>query len=102
GRRIETKENRNGGVVQKSTFARFLASFDFRLFRQHRSKGDMAALKCDFRYAPQADSTRISGHVRNMPLQKNHVDWNCRGSSSGRAFGGGLVICRQKLSASEH
>jgi hypothetical protein len=51
---------------------------------------------------PKADSTRTSGHVRNMPLQKNHVDWNCRGSSSGRAFGGGLVICRQKLSASEH
>jgi hypothetical protein len=29
---LDTKEHRSGGVVQKSTFARVLASFDFRLF----------------------------------------------------------------------
>src|SRR5207244_3618631 len=39
--RSDTKEHRSGGVVQKSTFARFLASFDFRLFRQHRPISDM-------------------------------------------------------------
>jgi hypothetical protein len=35
--RIGTTKHRSGGVVQKSPFARFLAWFDFRLFRQHRS-----------------------------------------------------------------
>src|ERR1700682_3866120 len=34
--RIGATEHRSAGVVQKSTFARFLASFDFRLFRQYR------------------------------------------------------------------
>src|SRR6516162_4363644 len=34
---VGTTEHRSVGVVQKSPFARFLASFDFRLFRQHQS-----------------------------------------------------------------
>ena len=39
--RIGTTEHRSGGVVQKSPFARFLASFDFRLFRQDRPIADI-------------------------------------------------------------
>src|ERR1700722_9921240 len=34
--RIGAMGHRSCGVVQKSTFARFLASFDFRLFQQYR------------------------------------------------------------------
>ena len=33
--RIRATEHYNDGVVQTSTFARFLASFDFRLLQQH-------------------------------------------------------------------
>jgi len=43
--RIGTAEHRSGGVVQKSTFARFLASFDIRLFRQYRPEGDMGCAR---------------------------------------------------------
>jgi hypothetical protein len=31
----------SGGLVQKSTFARFLEFFDFRLFQQYRHETDM-------------------------------------------------------------
>ena len=41
--RIDPKDHPSGGVVQKSTFARFLASFDFRLFRQYRPMSDVRA-----------------------------------------------------------
>ena len=34
--RISTTKHRSGGLVRNSPFARFSASFDFRLFRQHR------------------------------------------------------------------
>jgi hypothetical protein len=32
----------SGGLVQKSTFARFLEFFDFRLFQQYRPVADIA------------------------------------------------------------
>jgi hypothetical protein len=31
----------SGGLVQRSTFARFLEFFDFRLFQQYRHKADV-------------------------------------------------------------
>jgi hypothetical protein len=40
--RIGATVHPNGGVVQKSAFARILASFDFRLFQQYRRKADLA------------------------------------------------------------
>jgi hypothetical protein len=36
--RIGATEHRSGRVVQKSTFARFLASFDFRLLQHYQRK----------------------------------------------------------------
>src|SRR5271155_3429051 len=39
--RIGAGAHLNDGVVQKSAFARFLASFDFRLFQQHRPGPDI-------------------------------------------------------------
>ena len=39
--RTGTPEHRSGGVVQKPPIAGFLASFDFRLFRQHRPVTDI-------------------------------------------------------------
>src|SRR5271163_4816449 len=39
--RIGAGAHLNDGVVQKSAFARFLASFDFRLFQQHRPGTDI-------------------------------------------------------------
>src|SRR5258706_312168 len=33
--RIGAAEHRSGGVIQKSTFAKFLASFDFRLLQHY-------------------------------------------------------------------
>src|SRR6516225_5714609 len=52
--RIGTTEHRSGGVVQKSPFARFLASFDFRLFRQHRSEADIPEGLRDVPYSPRS------------------------------------------------
>jgi len=39
--RIGATAHLNDGVVQKSAFARFLASFDFRLFQQYRPIADL-------------------------------------------------------------
>jgi hypothetical protein len=41
--RIGATAHLNGGVVQKSAFARFLASFDFRLFQQYRPNAEMVS-----------------------------------------------------------
>jgi hypothetical protein len=38
--RIGAMQHPSGGLVQKSTFARFLEFFDFRLFQQYRSSSD--------------------------------------------------------------
>jgi hypothetical protein len=35
----------SGGLVQKSTFARFLEFFDFRLFQQYRPNRDISQPK---------------------------------------------------------
>src|SRR5947209_18808875 len=75
GRRIDTKEHRNGGVVQKSTFARFLASFDFRLFRQHRPKADhQADRRLAFGWFPTSawreGNRGMERHERGQPLPK--------------------------------
>src|SRR5215472_10379068 len=40
--RIGATEHSSGVGVQKSPFAKFLASFDFRLFRQHRPNSEVA------------------------------------------------------------
>src|SRR5437879_13502354 len=60
-RRIDTKEHRNGGVIQKSTFARFLASFDFRLFRQHRPLTDLGSSPCDTAVDLNAQRDKVDG-----------------------------------------
>jgi hypothetical protein len=44
----------------KITIARFLAWFDFRLFRQHRSSTDLAIRKSHFRSIPETGHRRIS------------------------------------------
>src|SRR5271154_3374255 len=62
--RIGAGAHLNDGVVQKSAFARFLASFDFRLFQHHRSKTEVTASKRDFRSAPN------NGHRSDSP------DWS--------------------------
>src|SRR3984885_15245510 len=41
----------SGGLVQKSTFARFLEFFNFRLFQQYRSKGEVTARRRHVRFA---------------------------------------------------
>src|SRR5262249_25124386 len=56
--RIGTTEHRSGGVVQKSPFARFLASFDFRLFRQHRPTTEIAAANCCLQLTPHVLAAR--------------------------------------------
>ena len=43
--RIGATEHRSVGVVQKSTFANFLASLDFRLFDSIDPDGDIGSLK---------------------------------------------------------
>jgi len=45
----------SGGLVQKSTFARFLEFFDFRLFQQYRHLSDMSG---------RADDVCCSGQSR--------------------------------------
>jgi hypothetical protein len=39
--RIGDMADTNGGIVRKSAFARFLASFDFRLFQQYLPEPDL-------------------------------------------------------------
>src|SRR5258708_40103366 len=38
---MDANDHRGGWVIQKPTFARFLASFDFRLFRRYRPGTDI-------------------------------------------------------------
>jgi hypothetical protein len=59
---------RSSREVQRSTLARFLGLFDFRLLQQYRSKADLMAPECDFRYAPESRLTRTSRSVRFVPL----------------------------------
>jgi len=65
GLRIGTTEHRSGGIVQKSPFAKFLASFDFRLFRQHRSRATKLTLSRTRPFLP--DRRHAKGH--GFPLQ---------------------------------
>src|SRR5438034_6399633 len=48
--RIGVTEYCSGHVGQKSTFARFLTSFDFRLLQQYRHIRDISTVLADDRY----------------------------------------------------
>jgi hypothetical protein len=67
--RTDTKEHRSGEVVQKSIFARFFASFDFRLLRQYRSIESIWPLAGDFRSAP------MNGHRLTGPPPRSPALW---------------------------
>jgi hypothetical protein len=64
--RIGATEHRSGGVVQKSTFARFLAAFDFRLL-QHYPPG--SGLRADH------GAGRFWAHFQTHALQSFSVPW---------------------------
>ena len=58
--RIGTTGHLRYGIVQKLTFARFFASFDFRLFQHYRSKTEV---------------TQPELHVGSPPQQRTSGDW---------------------------
>jgi hypothetical protein len=72
---IDTKELRSRRVVQQSTFAKFLVSFDVRPFRQHRST-TLTAMKIDFRSSPESrlGSYIVGGRFRTANGRNEEID----------------------------
>ena len=82
--RIGATEHCNSGEVQKSAFARFSASFDFRLLQQYlpitevaliRSSSPRASTGCDGHSGSPAcrNPSSISREVFGTPIRAQHV-----------------------------
>src|SRR5271154_3278165 len=77
--RIGAGAHLNDGVVQKSAFARFLASFDFRLFQHHRSKAEGARIETEWHVGSHLKSGHRqldracpkSAERRHQPIRKD-------------------------------
>jgi hypothetical protein len=66
--RIGTTGHLRYGIVQKLTFARFLASFDFRFFQHYRSKRSFDTLEMGFLfYSQEQTSVRLRCRLRCRP-----------------------------------
>src|SRR6202035_2400420 len=78
--RIGTTGHLRYGIVQKLTFARFLASFDFRLFQHYRSNSEVGGRNREVRFNPES---RLKSSIAACRFRaKTGGRWRHSGSST--------------------
>lgn len=76
--RSSAEKRRSSREAQRSTLARFLGSFDFRLFQQYRSKAALKVLKCDFRSAPSHGHRPVASPFADLTRSRVDADEESR------------------------